>query len=52
MKSIITLFFLILTGFTFSQDLVLIKFSDNASSQSYFDDPLLMLSQKALDRRE
>ena len=52
MKSIITLFFLILTGFAFSQDLVLIKFSDKPSSQTYFDNPLLMLSQKALDRRE
>ncbi len=52
MKSIITLFFLILTTIGFSQDLVLIKFSDKPSSATYFSNPLLMLSQKALDRRE
>ncbi len=52
MKKFIILFFLILTGFSFSQDLVLIKFSDKPSSQTYFDNPILMLSQKALDRRE
>ncbi|MBA5628747.1 S8 family serine peptidase [Moheibacter lacus] len=52
MKSFITLFFLILAGLSFSQDLVLIKFSDKPSSQTYFDNPLLMLSQKALDRRD
>ncbi len=52
MKKIVTILFLILTTYSFSQDLVLIKFTDKPSSGNYFDNPLLMLSQKALDRRE
>lgn len=51
MQKFITLLFLILTGFLFSQDLVLIKFNDKPSADTYFDNPLLMLSQKSLDRR-
>ena len=52
MKNFTILLFLVLSTFSFSQDLVLIKFADKPSSQTYFDDPLLMLTQKALDRRE
>lgn len=52
MQKIIILLFFILAGSMFSQDLVLIKFNDKPSADTYFDNPLLMLSQKALDRRE
>lgn len=41
-------------GFVFcsAQDLMLIKFADKPSAQTYFSNPELMLSQKAIDRRE
>lgn len=51
MKKITILLFLLLTVFSFSQDLVLIKFADKPSASDYLSNPLLMLSQKALDRR-
>lgn len=51
MKSIITSLFLLILGLSFAQDLVLVKFADKPSSQYYYDNPLEMLSQKALDRR-
>lgn len=51
MKKLLFLFFLLISLISFAQDLVLIKFADKPSSSTYFDNPLLMLSQKALDRR-
>lgn len=51
MKSSIFLLILSLFSFTFSQDIVLIKFIDKPSAEYYFQNPTLMLSQKALDRR-
>lgn len=49
-KTILTFLFLSFVT-AYAQDLVLIKFNDKPSSQVYFSDPTLMLSQKALDRR-
>jgi len=51
MKKIFTLSFLMIIVFSSAQDLALIKFTDKPSSNDYFSNPLLMLSQKALDRR-
>ena len=51
MKKIFTFSFLMITIFMSAQDLALIKFTDKPSSDDYFSNPLLMLSQKALDRR-
>ncbi len=51
MKKIITLSFLMICFCISAQDLSLIKFADKPSSNDYFDNPLLMLSQKSLDRR-
>lgn len=51
MQKYFTFLFLFLCGLLFSQDLVLIKFADKPSADTYFDNPLLMLSQKSLDRR-
>lgn len=52
MKQFFTLFLSLMTLFLSAQDLTLIKFNDKPSSDTYFDNPLLMLSQKALDRRD
>jgi len=41
-----------ITIFMSAQDLALIKFVDKPSADNYLDNPLLMLSQKALDRRD
>ena len=51
MKKLFTFSFLLITIYISAQDLSLIKFADKPSSADYFDNPLLMLSQKALDRR-
>src|SRR5690606_7447173 len=51
MKKIFTISLLFIGIQLFSQDLVLIKFTDKPSSSTYLDNPLLMLSQKAIDRR-
>lgn len=51
MKKILISFFLLGVSFGFSQDLVLIKFTDKPDAAAYLADPLLMLSQKALDRK-
>ena len=52
MKKIFTISLLFIGIQLFSQDLVLIKFNDKPSSGTYLDNPLLMLSQKAIDRRD
>lgn len=52
MKKLFTFSFLMITIFMSAQDLVLIKFTDKPSADDYFANPLLMLSQKALDRRD
>lgn len=51
MKKTITFLFLTFFTISFSQDLVLIKFNDKPLADTYFSEPTLMLSQKALDRR-
>lgn len=51
MKKILIPFLLFCVSFGFSQDLVLIKFTDKPEAAEYLADPLLMLSQKALDRK-
>ncbi len=51
MKKIFYLFFLLATVFSFSQELVLIKFKDKPSKSHYLSNPIEMLTQKALDRR-
>jgi len=52
MKKLFTFSFLMITIFMSAQDLALIKFVDKPSADNYLDNPLLMLSQKALDRRD
>jgi hypothetical protein len=44
-------FFLFLSTIAFSQEDAWVYFNAKSSSQSYFDSPLQMLSQRALDRR-
>lgn len=51
MKQLFTLIILFFCGWAFSQDLVLVKFSDKPNAQYYYDNPLEMLTQKAIDRR-
>lgn len=51
MKKFFTFFVLLFFIFSFSQELVLIQFVDKPSATTYFNNPLLMLSQKSLDRR-
>lgn len=51
MKTIFTFSLLIISYFTTAQDIVLIKFTDKPSSDTYFANPTTMLTQKALDRR-
>jgi hypothetical protein len=51
MKTILYILLILFSTLGFSQDLVLIKFMDKPSSATYFANPTLMLSQKALDRR-
>lgn len=52
MKHIFTGLLLIFSLLGFSQDLMLIKFTDKPDSSYYYDNPTAMLSQKALDRRD
>jgi subtilisin family serine protease len=52
MKKIFTISLTLAAICISAQDLVLIKFNDKPSADTYFDNPLLMLSQKALDRRD
>jgi serine protease AprX len=51
MKSIFIFFLLFLGSWMYSQDLVLVKFNDKPNQQHYYDNPLEMLTQKAIDRR-
>lgn len=51
MKKILFYTLIFIFGIVNAQDLVLIQFADKPSADIYFDDPTLMLSQKALDRR-
>lgn len=51
MKKALLLFVLLLTTAAFSQEDAWIYFSDKPLAQSYIDNPLNMLSQRALDRR-
>jgi len=51
MKKIFTIWLLLIACMIPAQEFVLIKFSDKPSADTYFANPTLMLSQKALDRR-
>ncbi|WP_367771327.1 S8 family serine peptidase [Flavobacterium sp. WC2421] len=51
MKKLCLFFFLFLTTFAFSQEDAWVYFNAKANSQSYYESPLLMLTQRALDRR-
>lgn len=51
MKKLCLFFFLILTNVTFSQEDAWVYFNAKANEQSYYNSPLTMLSQRALDRR-
>lgn len=51
MKKLCLSFFLLLTTIVFSQQDAWIYFNAKPNSQFYFDSPLEMLSQRALDRR-
>jgi len=51
MKKALLLFVLLLTTAAFSQEDAWIYFADKPLAQSYIDNPLSMLSQRALDRR-
>lgn len=51
MKKLCLSFFLLLTTIVFSQQDAWIYFNGKPNSQFYFDSPLEMLSQRALDRR-
>ena len=52
MKNRLPLFFLFLISFSaFSQEDAWVYFNAKSNAQSYYDSPLLMLTQRALDRR-
>ncbi|ESU21355.1 serine endopeptidase [Flavobacterium cauense R2A-7] len=51
MKKALLLFVLLLTTAAFSQEDAWVYFADKPLAQSYIDNPLSMLSQRALDRR-
>lgn len=51
MKNFSLLLLMLLFSYGNAQDLVLIRFADKPSAQTYFSNPTLMLTQKALDRR-
>jgi len=51
MKKIVLFLFLVSSFICFSQEDAWVYFKDKPSSQDYFDNPLTMLSQRALDRR-
>ena len=52
MKKIILLFVFIFSLNAFSQEDAWVYFNDKPNFQTYYDNPLLMLSQRALNRRE
>lgn len=52
MKFTTTFFCLLLSYFSFGQDYYLIHFKSKTNTATYFSNPLQMLSQRALDRRE
>lgn len=51
MKKALLFFVFLLTTAAFSQEDAWVYFTDKPMAQSYFDNPLTMLSQRALDRR-
>lgn len=51
MRSLFFTLLLFVFGLGLGQDLVFVQFKDKPSAQQYFDNPQLMLTQKALDRR-
>lgn len=51
MKKIFVFLFLVSSFVGFSQEDAWVYFKDKPGSQAYFDNPLTMLSQRALDRR-
>ncbi|MSP84382.1 MAG: T9SS type A sorting domain-containing protein [Flavobacteriaceae bacterium] len=51
MKKIILILVLFVSYFCYSQEDAWVYFKDKPNSQYYFDNPLQMLSQRALDRR-
>lgn len=51
MKKILLIFTLLLSLVSFSQEDAWVYFTDKPDAQTYLDSPLLMLSQRALDRR-
>lgn len=51
MKKLFLIAFLLVSSFGFSQEDAWVYFTDKPQSQFYFDNPLEMLSQRALDRR-
>jgi len=51
MKKIFLFLFLVSSFVGFSQEDAWVYFKDKPGSQTYFDNPLTMLSQRALDRR-
>jgi hypothetical protein len=46
------LFLLLFSGFVFSQEEAWVYFNDKPNAQFYLDNPIQMLSQRALDRRQ
>jgi hypothetical protein len=51
MKKILLIFILILCYTSYSQEDAWVYFNDKPNAQSYLDNPLTMLTQRALDRR-
>lgn len=51
MKKIVVFLFLVSSFVGFSQEDAWVYFKDKPNSQTYFDNPLTMLTQRALDRR-
>lgn len=51
MKYLLVFFFLSISAIMFSQEDAWVYFNAKPSAQNYLDSPLLMLSQRALDRR-
>ena len=51
MKKIVLIFLILLSQNIFSQEDAWVYFIDKPNAQFYFDNPLEMLSQRALDRR-
>lgn len=51
MKKVVVFLFLVSSFVSFSQEDAWVYFKDKPDAQTYLDNPLLMLSQRALDRR-